>query len=183
MNAKEWAEKFDGLTVVDKHLMSSESDLRQDHMLVICGGADGLIETYGAMRLVEGACDGATYYLDRNGFHRFSGENRVKVRIDWRPKDESSEIISLWIVSVVAFPHAMFRWMEEGEIYCWCAIICTDDLPSEQANSTYEKGFKDGIYALLSYMAVENSDVGDIDNYMNKNGELEETFFENLKKY
>lgn len=181
MNAKEWADKFDGLSDVDRQLDKFAPGLKQDNMLVICGGADDLIETYGAMRLEEGANDGATYYLDRNGFHKFPSENRIKVVIKWCPKDVDAS----WVVDMGAFPHAMFKWMEKDEIYCWCAIICLNDLPTVSVNRTYEQGFKDGVCALMSYMGTEGWDVSDIeDRHVNvENGVLEESFFDELKKY
>jgi hypothetical protein len=186
MNAKEWADKFDGLSDVDRQLDMFAPGLKQDNMLVICGGSDDLIETYGAMRLEEGAIDGATYYLDRNGLHKYPSENRIRVNIYWCPKnDTSGEVIAAWLVDVGAIPHAMFKWIEEDEVYCWCAIICLDDLPNVSTNSTYEKGFKDGAHALLSYMQSENMDVMDIEyRYVDtENGALEESFFEELKKH
>lgn len=141
MSAEELAALLDGREIGLEITPEEAAVAKAAGLLVLYGASDDLLEAEGAFSDETDAYDGAEVLLDRKGFipaerdddwtdaemeayfTRRKAPGAISVRAAWCPPGYPGD--PSWVVSTTA-PHASFRIMEDGELFCVGCVIALD---------------------------------------------------------
>lgn len=115
MNIKEFAKSIDGFEYPARELHKFEKAALENGFLFIYGLSDDLLEMGGIVNDEIGAMDGHKMKIGTKG---------VNLELKWAPEDKP---LTSWEV-IVDCPHEVFTILEDGDVYCYGAVIHKDDL-------------------------------------------------------
>lgn len=142
MTPQEFAEKID-CNEYPFGLSPQESKIAQEHgLVVIYGASDDLMEVEGAIQ-DEGDCyDGGTLLIDKQGLlepfdsFRESNRNKLSYQAYFKREENAKQIEAIWCKDDISWqyktdiPHATFKIMEDGEVYCIGMVFDIKELRS-----------------------------------------------------
>lgn len=115
METKEFAKLIDGFEYPARELHQFDKVARENGFVFIHGMSDDLLEMGGIIDDEIGAWNGHKMKIGTKG---------VALELVWCPEGKPG---TSWEV-VVDCPHEVFTIVEDGEVYCYGAVIHKDDL-------------------------------------------------------
>lgn len=129
MNAKEWAEKLNGIEYPADEIYNQSKAIKADGLIVAYGMSDDLLEFAGMINDEVGADEGQTVKLtpEPSVFNKDDNEESFEynskeieqfpdVTAVWAPRDVMDQVWGSWDI-VTCLPHESFMIMEDGEIF------------------------------------------------------------------
>lgn len=139
MNAKELAEKLNGMEYRSRIPSETLQAAKAAGLVIITGASDDLVEFEGALYDELGAGDGTLIYLDEQGivpeFQNLDKDDINEMRSFFKREGKGKQIKVHWNNAngytwsySTEIPHETFRVIDDGEHYCQGLVIALTDL-------------------------------------------------------
>ena len=135
MTSKELAAMLDGNQYGKEITKEQEALAAEKGLVVVFGYSDDTVELCGAIDDEEGAYEGTTFYVDRDGVLREPDCGCDECQYFGAAKRAAVEIKAVWHDSgepcwtyETTVPHETFQIYEDGELFCIGIVFSLDDL-------------------------------------------------------
>jgi len=130
MNAKEWADKLNGIEYPANEIYRAHKDIKADGLIVAYGMSDDLLEFNGMISDEVGAWEGQTVKLtpkpsifdedDNKETFEYKGMEIAqfpRVTAIWCPRGADNKVWASWDISTDLPAYEVFNIMEDGELF------------------------------------------------------------------
>ena len=137
------AQAIDGVEIGKEDSRFDNIVLADSGLVVVFGASDDLMEFRGAIYDEADCYGGGEVNLNREGIisapdHCRECEDcehylksigaQAQIKALWCPEDDDGKVYASWIYKTT-IPHAKFKVMEDGEVYCIGIVFNVEDLP------------------------------------------------------
>lgn len=151
---EEFAKRLDGREYRSEMTESEKKIAKENNLVVVTGASDGLMQFDGAIYDETGSWDGGKCVvvpvggkfsetseddeeviitrqpLMRPVVYEVNDDTDVKdnvIEAIWCPEDEKGDITASWAYKT-EIPHAVFKIVEDDEVYCFGIVFSMDDV-------------------------------------------------------